>query len=368
MQLYEAEGKAMLRAGGFNVPAGQLAFGANDALQAARSIGFPCVLKAQTLSGKRWKRGLVSIVSDENSLLDRIKSTDGEPIAGFLIEEQIRDAKEFYLSVSIAEAQGNGVLMISLAGGVDVEESHHDSPHVKLSFRGRRSPSADRILDALRETGIRGATAIGLARSAERLVRVALQNECILAEINPLFVKADGSAIAADAKVETDDDARGDHDKFVSFKREQDPIEREAAERGISFVRLDGDIGTLVGGAGLAMLTMDALRDANLQPANFTDLQGSSTNKFVAGFELLAKIGGIKAVLTNNAGGLNPCSLLAEGIVEGAKRLSSPIPIVVKLHGSDEAEAWAHLQSSGPNFHVCRGTTAEAVQQLRSLL
>ncbi len=366
MLLYEAEGKRLLRDAGFEVPSGLLAMDANQAAEAANEIGFPCAVKAQTLSGKRWKRGLVAMAADEHELRDRIAAMGGDAIAGFLIERQIPRAAEFYVSVSIAEAEGNGVLLISAAGGVDVEEA---TSFVALPIFSRHAaPGSAEILEAIANAGINGRFAAPLADAAARLTQVVLAYECVLAEINPLFLADDGSVIAIDAKIELDDDARVQHHDILQLPRERDPLEMEAAAKGISFARLEGEIGTIVGGAGLAMLTIDALSDAGLKPANFIDLQGSSTQKFVAGFALLAKIGGLKGILTNNAGGLNPCLSLARGIVEGAHGIGS-VPIVVKLHGADETEAWDYLAGSGlHNLHICKGTTADAVRQLWSLL
>lgn len=365
MLLYEAEGKRLLRDAGFTVPHGQIVLTPEETLDAARNVGFPCVLKAQTLEGRRWKRGLVALVRNEIELQQRVDAMRSEPMAGFLIEEQVEKKAEFYVSVGIAEAEGYGVLLISPAGGVDVEEA---ASFVKLPLSSRRAPWSFEILGALHDAGIKGRTAVALAGAARLLVDIALENQCILAEINPLFLTEDGSVVAVDAKIELDDDARGDRSAMIHFRRETDPLEVQAAADGISFVRLDGDIGTIVGGAGLAMLTVDALSDAGLRPKNFIDLQGSSTKKFVAGFTLLNCLGGIKAVLTNNAGGLTPCVALAEGIVAGARQLPAALPIVVKLHGADEKQAWELLEASGANIHVCTGTTTDAVRMLQSLI
>ncbi len=364
MQLYEVEGKELLREAGFTVPEGRLVASAWAAREAALAFGFPVALKAQRLEGGRGKAGLVTIARDEAEMTAAVERLC-EATPHVLVERFVEACAEWYAAVTIAEAEGQPLLLLSPQGGVDVE-ARDAAAFVRFPFSPGRAPWPHELLDALAAHGVHGKAAVELARAGALLANLAIRRECTLAEINPLFVTPDGTLVAGDAKIEIDDEARSRLPLMIA--RPQDPLEIRAAESGLSFTRLEGDVGVIVGGAGLAMLVVDALVDAGLRPANFMDLQGSSTRKLVAGLEIVGSLPGIRGIIVNNHGGLASCLSLATGIAEGAKRVPPGVEIVVKLRGSNQEEAWQLLEAA-PNVHVSRdGTTDEAVRLMAALL
>ena len=364
MQLYEVEGKELLREAGFTVPEGLLAASEQSARSAALGFGFPVVLKAQVLAGGRGKAGLVAIVRDESDL--------GPAIARLfaatqyvLVERFVEASAECYAAITIAEAAGDPVLLLSPHGGIDVEASDAGA-FVRRPFSPDRAPWPHELVEDLAPHGIHGKRALELARAGTMLAELAIRRQCTLAEINPLFFTADDKLVAGDAKFDVDDEAEIALPLLIP--RTPDPLEVRAAEHGLSFTRLEGDIGVIVGGAGLAMFVVDSLVDAGMKPANFLDLQGSSTRKLTAALEIVGSLPGIRGIIVNNHGGLASAVSLATGIVEGAKRVPAGVEIVVKLRGTNQEEAWKLLATSA-NVHVStEGTTEEAVALMASLL
>jgi succinyl-CoA synthetase beta subunit len=356
MNLHEYQGKDVFRAGGIPVPPGDVARTVEEAETIAARLGFPVVIKAQVLIGGRGKAGGVKVVKSGAEFTreaGRILGMDirGHAVRKILVTPATEIEKEFYAGIVLDRKYETPLLMVSPAGGVDIEEVARQTPEkiLRLHLDGRglpayRARAAARFLDA------RPKVQKQLVDVLLKLARVYYDCDCSLAEINPLIVTPREEVWALDAKVVLDDNALDRHADLADMRDlgAEDPGEVEAREKGLSYVRLDGTIGCVVNGAGLAMATMDLIQFYGGKPANFLDIGGSSNpDKVTAAMNILTRDQRVRAVLFNIFGGITRCDDVARGLLTALDRIGTKMPIVIRLTGTNEKEAREMLSARG---------------------
>jgi len=356
LNLHEYQSKELFRAAGIPVPPGEVASSVEDALQAAERFGYPVVVKAQVLTGGRGKAGGVKVVRSGEDLsreAGRILGMElrGLKVSRVLITPSADIAREYYAGIVLDRRNEAPLLMVSPAGGIDIEEVARATPEMILrtpiDARGLpayRARAAARFLD--KDPGVQKRIIPILIR----LVRAYHDQDASLAEINPLVVTKTGEVMALDAKIVIDDNALDRHPDLASMRdlSAEDPGEIEARARGLSYVKLDGTIGCVVNGAGLAMATMDLIQFHGGKPANFLDIGGSSNpDKVEAAMHILTSDSRVRAVLFNIFGGITRCDDVARGLLLALDRLNVRIPIVIRLTGTNEREAREILGERG---------------------
>jgi succinyl-CoA synthetase beta subunit len=356
MNLHEYQGKELFRAAGLPVPPGEVARTAEEAAAIADRLGYPAVVKAQVLIGGRGKAGGVKLVRSREELLRAAGTILGMDIRGHMVRSVLVTPatdieREYYAGIVLDRKFETPLLMVSPEGGVDIEEVARTSPEkilrLHLDSRGLpayRARAAARFLDA------RSDVQRALASVLLGLGRVYRDCDASLAEINPLIVTPDRKVWALDAKVVIDDNALDRHPDIAAMRDlgAEDPGEVEAREKGLSYVRLDGSIGCVVNGAGLAMATMDLIQYHGGKPANFLDIGGSSNpDKVTAAMGILTRDRRVHAVLFNIFGGITRCDDVARGLLAALDRIGTKIPIVIRLTGTNEKEARDLLNARG---------------------
>lgn len=384
MKLHEYQAKTLFAQYGILIPRGQLAASIDEAGQAAENFGGACVLKAQIYAGGRGKAGGVALVQNATQarevarrLLHRQLVTvqsgkTGLPVNNLLVEELIPVARELYLSLTLDRNAGRYCLIASAEGGVDIEQIARQSPTrvrrlIIDPLVGLRSFHARGIARFLGLDGPLGDAAIDLILA---LYRCFLDTDASLIEINPLVITEDGRMMAMDAKVSIDDSALFRQRELAALKddNQYDPLEVRAARSDIAYIKMDGRIGCLVNGAGLAMATLDMLTECGGQPANFLDVGGGADqDKVVEAFSILLDDPSVDGILVNIFGGIMRCDLIAEGLIAAAKASGCRMPIVVRMAGARRDEGRQLLQQSTLNI-VWQDSLASAatamVQQL----
>ncbi|MEW5875199.1 MAG: ADP-forming succinate--CoA ligase subunit beta [Candidatus Zixiibacteriota bacterium] len=357
MKIHEYQAKDIFAAAGIIVPQGKVAKTPTEARAIAEKIGRTVVVKAQVLVGGRGKAGGVKLArtADEaERLAGEILGMDikGLTVRRVLVTEAVEIASEAYIGVVIDRAIKRPVLIVSAAGGMDIEEVARRFPEkiVKLPldpllpvhpFHARRM--AFSVYDD-------PAVAKQAADIITRMVGVFWSQDCSLVEINPLVVTPEGKVLAVDAKINFDDNALYRHPEWEKLRDPDadDPSELEAKANDLSFVKLEGNIGCVVNGAGLAMATMDLVKRYGAEPANFLDIGGSSNpDKVIAAMKIILRDKNVKAVLFNIFGGITRCDDVARGIVKATEQLKPKVPIVVRLTGTNEEEAHKVLAKVG---------------------
>ncbi|HDN79472.1 MAG TPA: ADP-forming succinate--CoA ligase subunit beta [Chloroflexi bacterium] len=348
MKLHEYQSKQLFSRYGIPIPQGEVASTPEEARQAAEKIGRKVAIKAQVLVGGRGKAGGIRLARDAaeaekvaaDILAMKIK---GLPVRKVLVDEALEIAKELYLGVVIDRAQGKPVMMASSEGGVDIEEVARRSPEKIFKI------AIDPLLGLKPYQARELAFCIGLEKEHLRpfssialgLYKCFVENDASLAEINPLVVTSEGKLIAADAKVVIDDNALYRHPDLAQMRDvdEETPAEREARSFGISYVQLDGEIGCMVNGAGLAMATMDVIKLYGGNPANFLDIGGGAkAEQVAAALRIILSDPKVKAVLINIFGGITRCDEVARGILTALEEVKPKVPFVVRLVGTNEDE------------------------------
>jgi len=356
MNLHEYQGKDVFRAGGIPVPPGDVARTVEEAESIAAHLGFPVVIKAQVLIGGRGKAGGVKIVKNGAEFTreaGRILGMDirGHSVRKILVTPATEIEKEFYAGIVLDRKYETPLLMVSPAGGVDIEDVARQTPEkiLRLHLDGRGLP-AYRARAAARFLDSRPKVQKQLADVLLKLARIYHAQDCSLAEINPLIVTPGGDVWALDAKVVLDDNALDRHADLADMRDlgAEDPGEVEARDKGLSYVRLDGTIGCVVNGAGLAMATMDLIQFHGGKPANFLDIGGSSNpDKVTAAMNILTRDQRVRAVLFNIFGGITRCDDVARGLLAALDRIGTKMPIVIRLTGTNEKEAREMLSARG---------------------
>ena len=364
MKVHEYQAKVILKEFGVPVPEGSVAASANEARVAATGLGGRAVVKAQVHAGGRGKAGGVKVVSSADeaaSFVDGLLGTnlvtkqtgpEGVPVGVVLVEEVVDIAKELYLSVTVDGGAKSPVVIASEAGGMEIEEVAASTPEKIVQVH------VDPIIGYQPFVGRRVANAIGMDATQARsftallgnIVRAMAERDLALVEINPLVITADERLLAADAKIDTDENAHFRHKDNAGLRDpdQEDPLERTANEKGIQYVKLDGDVGCMVNGAGLAMATMDVIQQVGSAPANFLDVGGGGSEEQVAeAFKLIVSDPDVKKVLINVFGGILRCDVVAGGVVSAYKEIDVKVPIVVRMTGTNAEEGGQILRESG---------------------
>jgi succinyl-CoA synthetase beta subunit len=357
MNLHEHQAAEIFHRHGIPVNRGEVAYTPQEAEHLARAAAVPVVIKAQVLTGGRGKAGGVSLArtaEEAGAAAERILGLDirGHTVCKVLVAPAVDIAQEFYLGVTLDRSRRQNVVVASAEGGVDIEEVARERPHrieraLIDPFLGLQSWQARQIGFAL---GIPADKVAGFAAIARQLYEAYVQEDASLVEINPLVLTGAGDWLALDAKMTIDDNALFRHPQFESLRdlEAEDPTEREARESGISFVKLDGNIGCIVNGAGLAMATMDAVKLHGGEPANFLDVGGgASADQVAEAFSFVTADPSVRAILINIFGGITRGDVVAAGITEALQRVAVHVPIVVRLSGTNAAEGQRILSAAG---------------------
>jgi len=352
MNIHEHQAKDLLRRYGVAVPNGQACLTVDEAVAAAERLGFPCVVKAQIHAGGRGKAGGVKLVKNVSearaaaseilgkTLVTHQTGPQGRVVRRLLVEQGCAIARELYLGMVVDRGSGRVAVMASTEGGVEIEEVAAHTPEKILRevidpaagfapYQGRR------LAFGLGLTKEQIGPAVGFMTA---LARCFIESDCSLAEINPLVVLQDGKLLALDAKIGFDDNALFRHPDLRELRdpSEEDPRETEAAKHDLSYIALDGNIGCMVNGAGLAMATMDTVKAAGGTPANFLDVGGgANVDKVRAAFRILLSDAAVRAIFINIFGGILRCDVLAEGVVQAARELGLTVPLVVRMEGTN---------------------------------
>ena len=381
MKIHEYQGKELFRRFGIAVPRGIPAFSVDEAVKAAQSLGGPVwVVKAQIHAGGRGKGGGVKLarsIDDVRALAQQMLGMNlvthqtgpgGQTVRRLLVEEGADIRKELYAAMVVDRATQRVVLMASADGGMDIEEVAAKTPERihKVVIDPRTGLTDAQADDIARNIGIPDAM-LGQARTMfEALYRLFNETDASLAEINPLIVTGDQRLIALDAKLNFDPNALFRHPDIVALRDldEEDPAEIEASKFDLSYISLDGDIGCLVNGAGLAMATMDVIKLYGGNPANFLDVGGGATaEKVTEAFKIMLTNPGLKAILVNIFGGIMKGDTIAEGIVTAVKTVGLKVPLVVRMKGTNEDLGRKILADSGLPI-ITANNMAEAAEKV----
>jgi len=382
MKIHEYQAKGILASYNVPVPRGEVAFSADEAEAAAKNIGGSVVVKAQIHAGGRGKGGGVKIAASAAEageiarkmlgmkLVTHQTGPEGRIVQRLLIEETLPIDRELYLGIVLDRVQGRPVFMASAAGGMDIEEVAAKMPELILketfdAWDGLLPFQARKLAFGM---GVPAASVPAAAAAMMALAKAYVAKDCSLAEINPFILTKDGKAVALDAKITFDDSALYRHKELLELRdlNEEDPLEVEASRFGINYIKLDGAVGCMVNGAGLAMATMDIIKYAGGSPANFLDVGGgASADQVKNAFRILLSDPHVKAVLINIFGGILRCDTLANGVLAAARDLHIAAPIVVRMEGTNVELGRKILQESGFNFTVADGMRDAAEKVVR---
>ena len=369
MKIHEYQAKEILRQHSVPVPRGKVAFSANEVKAAAEELGGRVIVKAQIHAGGRGKGGGVKIAENADeaaqlaeqiigmTLVTHQTGPQGRLVERVLVEETLPIERELYLGVVLDRALGKPVFMASAAGGMEIEQVAADTPELILretiepglglaAFQARRLAFGMDVPSELIAAAANAMTALAEAYDA---------TDANLVEINPFVLTSDGKAVALDAKMDFDDNALFRHPELKDLRDlgEEEPLETEAHNHGLNYIKLDGNIGCMVNGAGLAMATMDIIQYAGGMPANFLDAGGgASADQVKNGFRIILSDKNVRAILINIFGGILKVDTLAEGVVAAAKELAIEVPIVLRLEGTNVELGRKILAESGMDFIV----------------
>jgi succinyl-CoA synthetase beta subunit len=370
MKIHEYQAKQILARFGVSIPRGEMVGRREDARGVAEKLGGgTVVVKAQIHAGGRGKGGGVKLAhnpAEADALAGKIlgmtlvthqTGPEGRVVKRVLIEEGLDVARELYLGIVIDRASGRPVFMASSEGGVEIEVVAAEHPEKILKefvdpSVGFQAFQARKLAFGL---GLEGKVANVAAKLFQNLYRAFEAMDASLVEINPFVITRDGRALALDAKMNFDDNALSRHPDVRELRDldEEDPLEVKASDYGLNYIRLDGTVGCMVNGAGLAMATMDIIQYAGGRPANFLDVGGGANEEQVRhGFEIILSDKNVRAVLINIFGGIMRCDIVANGVVAAAKTLGIKVPIVVRLKGTNVELGQKILKESGLNFGV----------------
>jgi len=372
MKIHEYQAKELLAKHGLPVPRGEVAFSKEEARAIAKKLGGLTVVKAQIHAGGRGKGGGVKLAKtpDEAAelaeqmlgmkLVTHQTGPEGRIVKRLLIEEGLKIKTEYYLGIVVDRATSRAVFMASRAGGMEIEKVAEETPELILK---------ETIEPGLGLTAFQARKlAFGLGLPSDlvnpacsfmmKLYRAFESTDASLAEINPFLLTEDGKFCALDAKLNFDDNALFRHPEIKELRDldEEEPLEIEASKHGLNYIKLDGDVGCMVNGAGLAMATMDIIKLAGSSPANFLDVGGGATAEQVKNaFSILLSDPHVKAVLINIFGGIMRCDVVAQGVVEAAKAIHLKVPVVVRLEGTNVDKGQEILRNSGLPLTVAKG-------------
>jgi succinyl-CoA synthetase beta subunit len=380
LKIHEYQGKQVLASYGVPVPKGKVAYSVDEAVKAARELGFPVVVKAQIHAGGRGKAGGVKLARTAldvepiaKAMLGRTLHThqtgpEGRVVRRLLIEQgmDLDGSREMYLAIVVDRATGAPVFMASSQGGMDIEEVAAKNPRAILKEPvdpavGFQGFQARKLAFAL---ALPAATLPRAVPFMQSLYRAFESVDCSLLEINPFLMTKDGTLLALDAKINFDDNALYRHPELKELRDldEEDPLEVEASKFGLNYIKLEGGaVGCMVNGAGLAMATMDIIKLAGGSPANFLDVGGGANAEQIRNaFRILMMDKDVRAVLINIFGGILRCDVLAEGVIAAVRDLGVQAPVVIRMKGNNEERGKEMLRQSGLNFITADGMTEAA--------
>jgi succinyl-CoA synthetase beta subunit len=375
VKIHEYQGKAILAKYGVPIPRGDVAFNADEAVAIAQRLGLPCVVKAQIHAGGRGKGGGVKVARTMEevqhltstilgmTLVTHQTGPEGKLVQRVLIEQGLTIARELYLAVVLDRAAQRPVIMASPDGGMDIEKVAAETPErIYKEYihptAGLESYQARNLAFAL---GLEGAQIGQAVKLMHAIYEAFTATDASLLEINPLIVTGEGNLLALDAKMNFDDNALYRHPDIREMRdlSEEDALETEASKFSLNYIRLDGTIGCMVNGAGLAMATMDIIKIAGGEPANFLDVGGGATAEQIRNaFKILMSDGNVKAVFINIFGGILRCDILSEGVIAAVKELGVKVPIVIRMEGTNVDTGKKMLKDSGLDF-----TTADTMAE-----
>jgi succinyl-CoA synthetase beta subunit len=375
VKIHEYQAKAILARHGVPVPRGEVAFTPAEAGEIARRLGGTVVVKAQIHAGGRGKGGGVKLAKSADEaeriardmigmrLVTHQTGPDGRIVARVLVEEGLEIARELYLGLVIDRAAERPVMMASPAGGMEIEKVAEDTPH--LIFKEYIDPATGFLPFQARKLGFSvGLDPVQVARAAKLMTAIYdafRATDASLVEVNPLIVTRPGELVALDAKMNFDDNALYRHPDIKELRdlAEEDPLEIEASKFSLNYIRLDGNIGCMVNGAGLAMATMDIIKLAGGEPANFLDVGGGATAEQIRNaFRILMSDENVCGVFINIFGGILRCDVLAEGVIAAVRELAVRVPIVIRMEGTNVEDGKRMLRESGLDF-----TTADTMDE-----
>ncbi|HPN38368.1 MAG TPA: ADP-forming succinate--CoA ligase subunit beta [Melioribacteraceae bacterium] len=386
MKIHEYQAKEILKKFNVSVPIGKVAFTADEAVSVAKDVvgGNLWVVKAQIHAGGRGKGGGVKIaksLDDVKQLADQIlgmclvthqTGPEGKIVKRLLIEQGVNIEKELYAGITLDRAQSKNVMMVSTEGGMEIEKVAAENP--ELILKATIDPAIGLQAHQARELAFGlGLSGIQLKNTVSFLInlyKAYIASDASIAEINPLVVTKEGEVMALDAKMNFDDNALYRHPEILALRDldEEDPLEIEASKFGLNYIKLDGNVGCMVNGAGLAMATMDIIKLAGGEPANFLDVGGGANKETVAnGFKIILSDPNVKAILINIFGGIVRCDRVAQGVIDAVQEVKVKVPVVVRLEGTNAEEAGVLLAKSGLNFEVAK-SLQEAAEKVTSVL
>jgi succinyl-CoA synthetase beta subunit len=381
MKIHEYQAKELLRAHGVPVPRGYPAFTVREAEEAAQKLGGSVwVVKAQIHAGGRGKGGGVKLaraLPEVSTLADQIlgmqlvthqTGPEGQKVRRLLVEEGADIKKEYYVAALTDRATQKVALMASSEGGMDIEEVAHKTPEkiLKVFVDPLVGLTDDQALELARGIGVPDASQPQAVDVLKKLYTCYMDTDASLAEINPLILEGNGAIKALDAKFNFDSNALFRHPEIVAYRDldEEDPAEVEASKFDLSYISLDGNIGCLVNGAGLAMATMDTIKLFGGEPANFLDVGGgASAEKVTEAFKIMLKNRRVKGILVNIFGGIMRCDTIAEGVIAACKAVNLSVPLVVRMKGTNEDIGKKMLAESGLPI-ISADTMAEAATRI----
>jgi len=369
MKVHEYQAKELFQKFSIPVPEGRLATSIEEVKEAADQLGLPVVIKAQVHAGGRGKAGGVKLAKTAEEvesfaqnmlgkpLITHQTGSQGKIVRKVLVEKAASIKKEYYVGLVIDRSRSRPVMMVSPAGGMEIEELAKEKPELIFKeaidpFLGFLPYQGRMLAFKLGVSDVRGATKI-----LSSLYRLFVTYDCSLAEINPLILTEEGNLLAIDAKLNFDDSGLYRHPEIKEMldPEELDPLEYEASKYRLNYVRLDGNVGIMVNGAGLAMATMDVIKLAGAEPANFLDVGGGANVEMITqGFKILLSDPNVKLIFINIFGGILRCDVLAQGVIEAAKQVDITVPVLVRLEGTNVEKGREMLAASGLNFVVAK--------------
>jgi succinyl-CoA synthetase beta subunit len=363
VDLLEYQGKQLFAKHGVPVPEGHQADTVPAAVEAAEELGYPVVIKAQVRIGKRGKAGGIKIANDREEATKHAEAIIGMDIRGFTVHEvwverASRIDAEYYASIILDRSEKKLLAILSRMGGMDVEEVAETDPGALI--RRHIEPGEEFTPDIARQMAIDARidedVTDGVAELLIKLHDVALAEDATLIEVNPMIVTSDREVVALDSKITIDGNALYRHEELAELRDRsaEDPQERMAKERGVTYVKLGGNIGILGNGAGLCMSTLDVVAQAGGKPANFLDAGGGSkADAIVDALEVITSDENVNAILFNIFGGITRCDEIAKGIIEASRRIDIDVPLVVRLDGTNSEEGLGLLAEADlPDLHV----------------
>ena len=385
MKIHEYQAKELFKTYNIPIPDGGVAFNSDEAQKVAKDIAaFPVVVKAQIHAGGRGKGGGVKLAGSMEevatnasdiigmNLITHQTGPKGKLVQKVLVEQGLNIEKELYLSIIPDRTTGKIVVMASEAGGMDIEEVAAETPEkiIKVYIDPLMSIQPYHSRQVAFGLNLSPVVIKPFVLMLTHLYRLFVDYDCSLVEINPLVITAEDAVIALDAKVDFDDNALFRHQNILEYRDvdEEDPLEVEASKFNLNYIKLDGNVGNMVNGAGLAMATMDIIKLAGAEPANFLDVGGGASAEMVEnGLRIMLSDENVKGILINIFGGILRCDILAEGVVKAAEKTGITVPVVIRMEGTNVEEGRKILTESGLNL-ITAADMKDAAQKVAAFV